>query len=156
MTKYFVQDGENYVPVEDTLLKQPDVDNIVEKRLERERAKFADYDSLKETANKVDSIKAEYEDKVKAIATEKSDLEKQLGSARLETEKVKIVNEFKLPDEWHDFVVGDNAEEMRARAEKLSKGNPGGTLKMDKSKKPDEKPSSSKALAGKLFGKSDD
>lgn len=158
MAKYFTKDGDNYVEVSENLLTQDDVDGVVEKRLERERSKFADYDSLKEAAGKVESIKSEFDTKFKTIETEKSDLQKQLEKANLETEKVKVIHEFKLSDELSEFVTGDTADELRQRAEKLSKGVKGGTLEIDKSKKPDEKGTDSKAIAGKLFGgkKSDD
>ena len=157
MTKYFTKDGDEYKEVEDNLLTQADVDNVVEKRLERERGKFADYDALKEKASKVDTITQEYEDKLNAIGTEKSELEKQLGSAKLETEKVKIVNEFKLSDDLAEFVTGESPEDMRKRAEKLAKGVTGGSVNINKSEKPEEKATDSKAIASKLFGgKSDD
>lgn len=156
MTKYFTKSGDNYVEVSETLLPQADVDSVVESRLERERKKFADYDDIKATAAKVGTIETEYKDKLKAIGDEKTDLEKQLGSAKLETEKVKIVNKYKLSDDLHEFVVGDSVEDMEKRAEKLSKGITGGVV-VDKDPKPESKPSSSKQIAGKLFGsKSDD
>ena len=157
MAKYFTKDGDEYKEVDENLLTQADVDSVVEKRLERERGKFADYDTLKEKAGKVDTITQEYEDKLKAIGTEKTELEKQLGSAKLETEKVKIVNEFKLSDDLAEFVTGDTADDMRKRAEKLAKGVTGGTVNIDKNGKPEDKATDSKAIAGKLFGnKSDD
>jgi hypothetical protein len=156
MTKYFTKDGDDYVPVEGTLLAQTDVDSVVESRLERERKKFADYDSLKEQAGKVESIKSEYEEKLKSKDTEKSELEKQLGSTKLEVVKVKTLREFKLSDDAAEFITGDTEEDIRKKAEKLSKLPSGSTLKIDKQEKPEEKPNSSRSLAGKLFGKSDD
>ena len=156
MAKYFTKDGDEYKEVDESLLTQADVDSVVEKRLERERGKFADYETLKEKAGKVDSITQEYEDKLKTAGTEKSELEKQLGAAKLETEKVKIVSEFKLSDELAEFVTGDTADDMRKRAEKLAKGVTGGTINIDKKGKPDEKATDSKAIAKNLFGKKSD
>lgn len=157
MAKYFTKDGDNYVEVSENLLSQADVDSVVESRLERERKKYADYDTLKETAAKVGTIKSEYDDKLKAEAQAKADLEKQLGSAKLETERVKIVHKYKLSDELHEFVVGDTVDDMEKRAEKLAKGITGAGVVVDKDPKPEEKPTSSKQIAGKLFGsKSDD
>jgi hypothetical protein len=153
MAEYFTKDGDEFKKVDDNLLTQADVDSVVEKRLERERSKFADYDTLKEKAGKVETIAKEFEGKIKTISDEKSDLEKQLGAAKLETDKVKIVSEFKLSDELAEFVTGDSVDELRQRAEKLSKGMTGGTIKIDKKQKPGEKETDSKALAGKLFGK---
>lgn len=156
MAKYFTKDGDNYVEVSENLLTQVDVDSVVEKRLERERSKFADYDTLKEKAGKVDTITQDFENKLKTVGTEKSELEKQLGKAQLETEKVKVVHEFKLSDDLAEFVTGETADELRQRAEKLSKGVTGGTVNINKQKKPDETQTDSKAIAGKLFGKKSD
>lgn len=157
-SEYFKKDGDDYVKVDDPLHTQADVDKVVESRLERERKKFADYDTLKETAGKVESIKSEYEDKLKAIGTEKSELEGKLKSAQLETDKVKIIHEFKLSDDLHEFVTGETADEMRERAEKLSKGISGGKVVIKKEPKPGEKTTDSKKIAKSLFGgsKSDD
>lgn len=154
MAEYFYKDGDEYKKVDDTLHTQADVDKVVESRLERERKKFADYDTLKETAGKVETIKSEYEDKLKAAGTEKSELEGKLKSATLETDKVKIIHEFKLSDELSEFVTGETAEEMRERAEKLSKGIgvSGGKVVIKKEGKPGEKQTDSKKIAKSLFG----
>lgn len=154
MAKYFTKEGDDLKEVD--AFSQTEVDEIVTKRLDRERGKFADYEDLKEKAGKVETVKAEYEGKLKAAGTEKTELEKQLGAAKLETDKVKIVNEFKLPDDLAEFVTGETADEMRKRAEKLSKGVKGGKLDIDKKPKPDGVKTDNKAIAGKLFGKKSD
>lgn len=156
MAEYFIKDGDDYKKVDENLLSQTQVDDVIEKRLERERGKYADYDTLKEKAGKVDTIAKEYEDKLKTKDTEVSELTKSLGSAKLETEKVKIVHEFKLSDELSEFVTGDTADDMRAKAEKLAKGVTGGKVTVSKSQKPGGKTSDSKELAKGLFGKKSD
>ena len=157
MAEYFTKDGEEYNKVSNTLFTQEEVDtNIIPNRLERERKKFEDYDDLKQKAGKVDTITKEFEGKLKAVGDEKTDLEKQLGIAKLETDKVKILGEFKLSDELAEFVTGDTVDEMRQRAEKLSKGIPGAQLKIDKKGKPGKEASDSKSIARNLFGKKSD
>lgn len=151
MTEYFKKDGDNYVAVEDKLLPQDEVDKVVESRLERQKKQFADYDDLKEKAGKVDTIAKEYEDKLKAKDTSIESLTKDLGSAKLDTEKVKIIHEFGLKDELHEFVTGETADEMRERAEKLAKGAGGGKVVIKKDGKPDEKTGDSKSIAKSLF-----
>lgn len=153
MAEYFYKDGDEFKAVEDTLFTQDEIDTkIMPKRLERERAKFADYDELKEKANKVDTITSEFTDKLTAKDTEVSTLQGDLKKAQLETDKIKIVHEFKLSDDLAEFVSGDTAEDMRKRAEKLAKGFKGGTPPLKKSGKPDEKTSDSKKIARSLFG----
>jgi hypothetical protein len=152
MAEYFYKDGDEYKKVEDNLLTQADVDGVVESRLERERKKFADYDTLKEKAGKVDTVAKEFEDKLKAAGTEKSELEKQLGAAKLETEKVKVIHEFKLSDDLAEFVSGDTVDDLRAKAEKLSKGVGGSKVVIKKDSKPGGSDTDSKKIAKSLFG----
>lgn len=159
MTDYFKKDGDDYVKVDDALHTQADVDKVVESRLERERKKFADYDTLKEKAGKVDTINKDWETKLGEKDTAIGELQGKLKSAELATEKVKVVHEFKLSDELAEFVTGDTADELRERAEKLSKGigTSGGKVVIKKDPKPGEKQTDSKQIAKKLFGaKSDD
>lgn len=154
MTKLFALEGDEYKEVDAFL--QPEVDEIVKTRLDRERGKFSDYDDLKQKAESVETVKSEFEEKLKGADAEKSELEKKLAQANLETEKVKIVNEFKLSDDLSEFVTGENADEMRKRAEKLSKTAGPGKVTIEKTPKPNEKQSSSKETARKLFRQNSD
>lgn len=154
MAEYFKKDGDDYVKVDDALHTQADVDKVVESRLERERKKFADYDTLKETAGKVDSIKSEYETKLGEKDTTIGELQGKLKSATLETDKVKIVHEFKLSDKLAKFVTGETADEMRERAQELVDGigTSGGKVVIKKDGKPGEQQTDSKKIAKSLFG----
>jgi hypothetical protein len=159
MTKYYTKEGDDFKEVAEPLHTQSEVDDVVTSRLDRQKKQFADYDDLKEKAGKVDTITKELEGKVKKVGEEKADLEKQLGAAKLETSKVKIVSEFKLSDELAEFVTGDTEDDMRAKAEKLAKGvTGGGKVKVDKKEKPGgDGKADSKKLASQLFSpKSDD
>ena len=161
MTEYFTKNGEEFEKVSDTLFTQEEIDTkILPKRLERERNKFADYDTLKDKASKLDTINSEWEGKLKTVSDEKSELEGKLKTATLEVDKVKIIHELGLSEDHAEFVTGDTAEEMRKRAEKLAKGFKGGKVTIDKKPKDkgDDDPTGSKKLAGNLFGrkKSDD
>lgn len=154
MAEYFYKDGDDYKKVDDTLFTQDEIDTkILPKRLERERNKFSDYDALKEKAGKVDTISNEFADKLKAAETEKSELADKLKKATLETDKVKIVHEFKLSDDLSEFVTGETPDEMRQRAEKLAKGFKGGVPPIKKDGKPEGKTSDSASIAKNLFGK---
>lgn len=157
MAEYFKKDGDKYVEVEEKLLAQEDVDKVVETRLERQKKQFADYDDLKEKAGKVDTIKKELEDKLKEAGDAKSAVEKELEKAKLETVKVKAIHEFKLSEDLSEFLNGEDEETIRAQAEKLHKGIPGGAVKVTKTQKPGGKTTETKKVAQRLFGnKSDD
>lgn len=157
MTEYFTKEGDDFKKVES--FSEEQIDEIagdvpwLTKRLERarenERSKFADYDELKTKAT-------DLETKLTAATTEKDDLTKKLAGAQLETEKVKIIGEFKLGDDLAEFVTGENADEMRKRAEKLANGVKPIGVHIDKKDKPDEKKSDAKRIAGELFGRKKD
>lgn len=159
MAEYFTKDGDDYKPVEDTLLTQSSVNGIVEKRLEQQkRNEFGDYDELKEKATKLETISTEYEDKLKAAGDEKSAIEKERDAAKLDVVKVKAVHEFKLTNELSEFLNGTDEKTIRSQAEKLSKGVSGGSVVINKDGKPDgdKKASDTKKVAQNLFGKKSD
>lgn len=157
MAEYFKKDGDNYVPVEDKLLPQEEVDKVVETRLERQKKQYADYDDLKEKAGKVDSIASEYEEKLKEKDTKLSEAEKLVGSAKLETVKVKAIHQFKLSDELSEFLNGEDEKTILTQAEKLSKGVGGSQVVIDKNKKPEDKKNSDlKTVTQGIFGKKSD
>lgn len=158
MTKYFTKEGDEFKEVEDELFTQDGVNDIVGKRVERVKEQFADYDDLKAKAGSVDTIKTEYETKLTGATANVDKLTKDLNTAKLATDKVKIMHEFKLPDEMDEFVTGDTVEDMRKRAEKLAKTAKGGKIPIKKDPKEGNKGTSdTKRIAGELFGgKSDD
>jgi len=151
--QYFKKDGDSYVEVKDPLHTQADMDKVIEGRLERQRKQFADYDDLKEKASKVDTISKDWESKVAEKDTAIGELTGKLKAAELGTEKVKIIHEFGLKDELHEFVTGETADEMRERAEKLAKGVGSGKVVIKKNGKPGEETTTdSKSIAKNLFG----
>lgn len=155
MTKYFTKDGDDFKEVEDTLFTQSEIDtNILPKRLERERGKFADYDTLKEKAGKVDTITSEFETKLAEKDVAIGDLTTKVKTAELGTEKVKIATKYKLSDEAQEFLTGDTVEDLEAKAEKLSKLAPGGKVTVTKKGKPVEgEADGNKGIARNLFGR---
>ena len=158
MTEYFTKDGDEYKKVGENLLAQTEVDRVIEQRLERERGKYSDYDALKEKAGKVDSVTQEFTTKLAEKDTTLENLTKDLGKAKLETDKVKIIGEFKLSEDLAEFVTGETVDEMRTRAEKLSKGIAPGKVTVTKNGKPapDDQKSDSAKVAQGLFGKKPD
>lgn len=154
MAEYFTKEGDEFKKIDS--FSEEQIDEIagdvpwLTKRLERarenERSKFADYDDLKTKVT-------DFETKLTAATTEKDDLVKKLTGAQLEVDKVKIINEFGLKDDMAEFVTGENADEMRKRAEKLANGVKPTGVHIDKKDKPDEKKSDNKRIAGELFGR---
>ena len=149
MTQYYKKndDGE-YVECD---LSQEDINQAVKDRVDRVNKKYADYDSLKETIEKLNAKQREDEDKINGLLTDKANLEDEVKAAKLETDKVKIMSEFKLNDDMAEFVTGNTVEEMRGRAEKLVHNIKTPTIETTKEPKPEPKKSGMQELADNLF-----
>ena len=149
MTQYYKKndDGE-YVECD---LSQEDINQAVKDRVDRVNKKYADYDSLKETIEKLNAKQREDEDKINGLLTDKANLEDEVKAAKLETDKVKIMSEFKLNEDMAEFVTGNTVEEMRGRAEKLVHNIKTPTIETTKEPKPEPKKSGMQELADNLF-----
>lgn len=144
---YYIKNGEDFKEVDKELFDQEHINKVIDERLRQDRSR-KDYDGLKSKIAELEKIKSEYEskkadyedfDKTKSDLESKiTELETGLNSANLNMERIKLVNEFKLPKELEEFVTGNDAEEMRKRAEKLSKGIKPNGIDIDKKSKPDD------------------
>lgn len=148
MAKMFTKNGDEYEEVDG--FTQDEVDHIIEKRVARERQKYADYDDLK---SKVDDLNT----KLKTTSDEKVELEKKLGAAELATDRVKILHKYNVPENLQEFVNGETVEDMTKQAEKLAESIKGGKVPITKTPKPEKGDKTDSAqIAGKLFGKKSD
>ena len=148
MAKMFTKNGDEYEEVD--AFTQDEVDHIIEKRVARERQKYADYDDLK---SKVDDLST----KLKTTSDEKVELEKKLGAAELATDRVKILHKYGVPENLQEFVNGETVEDMTKQAEKLAESVKGGKVPITKTPKPEKGDKTDSAqIAGKLFGKKSD
>lgn len=150
MTQYYKknEDGE-FVEAD---LSQEDINQAVRERVDRVNRKYADYDEIKKQNEEFSAKQRDFEDKINGLLTDKANLEDKVKAAELATEKVRIVNEFKLSDDLADFVEGDTAEEMRTRAEKLAHSMTTKAIDINKTEKPGAKKSDLAQLADNLFG----
>lgn len=151
MTQFYKknEDGE-FVEAD---LSQEDINDAVKARVDRINRKYSDYDELKSQIEAKDKLLRENEDKINGLLSDKANLEDEVKVAKLETEKTKIISEFKLKDDMAEFITGDTVEEMRGRAEKLAHNmqiTPSVDIK--KEDKPEPKSSDLAKLADNLFG----
>jgi len=96
-------------PPEGGMFTQADVDRIVGERIARERQKFADYDDLKAAAAQASEFQGQYEDLVGKVSTTENDLWRERAARR-----------HGLDDELMGFLVGEDADELDARAKTLA------------------------------------
>lgn len=106
--------GSTYTPP----ATQADLDRIVENRLQRERSKYADYDTLKQKAGTVDTITAErdtWKQRAEAAEAKNATYEQEKQVATWANE---VSAETGVPAE---LLTGSTKEEMTEQAKKLGK-----------------------------------
>lgn len=150
MTQYYKKNEEGEFVEAD--LSQEDINQAVKERIDRVNRKYADYDELKKQIEEYSAKQTESENRINELLTDKANLEDDLKASKLEVEKVRIINEFKIGDDLAEFVSGDSAEEMRGRAEKLAHNTIAKTAEISKEEKPAAKKSEFATLADNLFG----
>ncbi len=150
MTQYYKKNEEGEFVEAD--LSQEDINQAVKERVDRINRKYSDYEDLKKQIEDYSAKQTESENKINELLTDKANLEDDLKASKLEVEKVRIINEFKIGDDLAEFITGDSTEEMRERAEKLAHNTIAKTADIQKIEKPEPKKSEFSELANNLFG----
>lgn len=106
---------------------QEQLDEVIKKRLEREKAKYADYDSLSEKVQKLETEKlnlqdiiTKYEEAEGVSKTRIAELEKNVGVWETKALKQKVAIKYNLPFDLADRLQGDNEESLTEDAERLA------------------------------------
>ena len=97
----------------EAITSQEQLDKVLSKRLERERAKYADYEELKQKAAEAADSRSEVEklhDRVK-------ELEQERHQSAVEAAKAKAASEYGVPA---DLLVGDDTDAVEAHAKRLA------------------------------------
>lgn len=107
---------------------QEELDALVQGRLDRERKKFADYDTLKKTASEFEKQKqaamTESERKdaaIKDYEAKIADLTNQLTDREAKVLRVQMLEEEGLPTSWAERVRGTTPEDIKADVAELKK-----------------------------------
>lgn len=109
--------GENEKPAEFApITSQEDFDKALSKRLDRERAKFADYDSLREKASKFDEVQEQSKTELQKAQERAEAAEKRATEFEQTTLKTRIAAEMGVIPE---VVSGADEEAMRASAQRV-------------------------------------
>lgn len=99
---------------------QEEVDTIVKDRLKREREKYANYDELKDKANKydqnVDSSKTELQKATEAIAELKNQISSYTKAESIRKIREKVSSETKVPV---SLLTGEDEEKCKEQAEAI-------------------------------------
>lgn len=129
---------------------QEELDRIIQKRLDRERSKFSDYNDLKATA---DQLQTKYDDASKQL---NESLEKLSGYEAKE-QRAAMVSEVSeatgLPAEAVESLGGTTVEDLTAQAERLKPFIGSNRVVIPNAgDAPDKKTSPESDFVGNLFG----
>ena len=99
---------------------QAELDAIVSDRLSRERQKYADYDSLKEKADKFDEAEEANKSELQKVLDNASKLKNELDTLKaantVREVREKVAKEMDIPA---SLLTGDNEEACKAQAEAI-------------------------------------
>lgn len=100
-------------------LTQADVDKIVNERLKRERAKYADYDDLKAKAEAADKAGEKDKSEVAQLTSQMEKLNKDLADERRQRHIVEVAASKGLTPAHAKRLTGSTREEIEASADEL-------------------------------------
>lgn len=103
----------------ETITSQDELDRIITTRLARERARYADYDDLKERAAKWDAAEEAQKTELQKALDRAAAAEKQAADAQAAATRASVLAKYQVPEEYQDLVTATDAEGMEAQAAKL-------------------------------------
>src|SRR5690606_5086856 len=104
---------------------QDELNAIIAKRLERERAKFSDYDDLKVKASKVDEVEAARQADIQALSERAAEAEKAVEAAKVEALLLRLAAESGVSVEYAAILLTGSAQAtLRNQAEGVTGGDP--------------------------------
>lgn len=105
---------------QERIFSQADVDKIVMERLQRERQKYGDYDSLKDKASKYDQLEEASKTELQKATEKAAKLQKELDSLKqaetIRQVRSKVSKETGVPE---TLLTAGTEEECRAQAEAI-------------------------------------
>ena len=117
------ENGGTTPPAGERNFTQAQLDAIVAERLARERAKFADYETLKDKASKFDAAEEAGKTELQKATDKAAKLEKELNDLKqanaTNAMRAKVASEMKLPAGLAEFLTAADEEGCKAQAQKL-------------------------------------
>lgn len=106
---------------------QEELNQIIEKRIQRERSKFGDYEDLKAKAAKLDTIEAANKSDLEKANDAKTAAEHAAEQAKSEALRWKVAAKHGISDEDAElFLTGTDEQTLTKQAERLADRKPPG------------------------------
>jgi hypothetical protein len=106
------------------ITSQDDLNRVIDDRLKRERAKYADYQDVKAKASRLDELEAANKSEAEKVAERLAASEKAANDARRDALRFRIAAKFQVTDEDAElFLTGSDEDTLTRQAERLSARN---------------------------------
>lgn len=115
------EDQQQSTESENKTFTEDQVNDIVQKRLARERAKFADYDELKTKASQFDQLADSKKSETQKLQEQIDALNVSLKQKDLETARLRVVQKYSIPDEAVKFLQGEDSDSLEESGKELQK-----------------------------------
>lgn len=104
------------------ITSQDDLNKVIDDRLKRERAKYADYKDLKAKAERLDEFEQANQTEAEKSAQRIADLEAELNNTRRDSLRLKIATEHGITDadDIDLFLTGTDEETLTKQAKRLA------------------------------------
>ena len=99
---------------------QDELNAIVEQRLKREHAKYADYDDLKTKASKFDEAQEAQKSELEKLSEKYAKSENRMRQLEHQNLVYDVASRNGIPSDYRDFLTGDSEEDLEAQAKRLS------------------------------------
>lgn len=109
--------GDAFKPI----TSQEDLNRIIAERVNRERAKYADYKDVKSKAARLDELEEANKTELQRVTDAKAAVERERDAARVEALRLRIATKHGISDEDADlFLTGTDEETLTKQAQRLS------------------------------------
>lgn len=109
--------GDEFTPI----TSQADLDRIIGARVERERAKFSDYDDLKAAKAELDKIEDANKSEQQKLADQLTEQQKLREQAEAKALRLEVATKFGISSEDAElFLTGSDEQTLTKQAERLS------------------------------------
>jgi predicted nucleic acid-binding Zn-ribbon protein len=100
------------------ITSQDDLNKVINDRLTRERAKYADYKDLKAKADEFDKLKAANQTEAEKTAARLAELEAELNNSRAQSMRLRVAAEHGITNSDHIrlFLTGTDEETLTEQA----------------------------------------
>jgi len=104
------------------ITSQDDLNKVISERIQRERAKYADYKDVKAKAAKLDEIENSNRTEAEKHQARVTELESELNAVRSESMRLRIASEHGITDadDIALFLTGTDEETLTKQAKRLS------------------------------------